>query len=92
MTYQDDLSRGIEAVKNGDLETARNLLANVVKSNPDSQEGWLWLGNCLQDKDQRKYCYERVLNINPKNVEAQENWTNYSSVQFSKPPTSFQSH
>ena len=68
---EDHLTLGIEATKKGDLEKARNYLARAVTENPKSEAGWLWLGRCLTDMEQRKYCYERVLRINPQNTEAQ---------------------
>jgi tetratricopeptide (TPR) repeat protein len=70
MTENDNLRAGIAAAKSGDLERARGYLARAVRENPSSEEGWLWLGKCLEDKQQRKYCYEKVLQLNPQNREA----------------------
>lgn len=68
---EDDLTLGIEAANNGDLKKANIYFARIVKANPKSEEGWLWLGKCLTDKEQRKYCYEKVLRLNPQHIEAQ---------------------
>ena len=68
---EDDLALGIEAAQTGELERAKSYLARAVRQNPKSEEGWLWLGRCLTNVEQRKYCYERVLQLNPRNAEAQ---------------------
>jgi tetratricopeptide (TPR) repeat protein len=68
---EDNLRLGIEAANQRDLDKAKSYLARAVKENPKSEEGWLWLGRCLTDREQRKYCYERVLRLNPQHVEAQ---------------------
>jgi tetratricopeptide (TPR) repeat protein len=71
MTENDNLSVGIAAAKSGDRERARGYLAQAVKENPNLEEGWLWLGRCLTDIEQRKYCYQKVLRLNPHNTAAQ---------------------
>ena len=68
---EDNLTLGIEAAKQGDLKVAKGYLAHAVTNNPKSEEGWLWLGRCLTNMQQRKYCYEKVLLLNPQNIEAQ---------------------
>lgn len=83
----DDLRFGIEAAKKGEFENAKSHLARAVKNNPNSEEGWLWLGNCLTDTEQRKFCYERVLKINPLNSKAQHELDNIflsSSISHSE--------
>jgi hypothetical protein len=42
----------------------------VVKTDPNSQPGWLWLGKYVRHPDQNKYCFERVLGLDPNNQEA----------------------
>jgi len=76
MSDKDNLTLGIQAAKNGDTGKAKDYLANVVRENPRSEEGWLWLGRCLQDQEQCKHCFERVLQLNPQNVEAQQELDN----------------
>jgi tetratricopeptide (TPR) repeat protein len=68
----ENLLRGIELVKAGDLKQAQAYLSRVVQSHPDSEEGWLWLGHALDDPQKRKYCYQRVLALNPANTQAWE--------------------
>ena len=85
---EDHLSLGIEAANKGDLESAKNYFARAVEENPKSEEGWLWLGKCLTDKEQRKYCYEKVLRLNPQNAEAQNELDHLFLSRVTEPSTS----
>ncbi len=85
---ENHLSLGIEAANNGDLESAKSYFARAVKENPKSEQGWLWLGKCLTDKEQRKYCYEKVLRLNPQNTEAQNELDRLFLSSVTEPPTS----
>jgi tetratricopeptide (TPR) repeat protein len=78
----ENLLRGIELVKAGDLKQAQIYLSRVVQSCPDSEEGWLWLGHALDDLEKRKYCYQRVLAINPANSQA---WKALDDLYNSRP-------
>jgi tetratricopeptide (TPR) repeat protein len=63
----DDLAKAIAAAKAGDLQQARTILAGIVQANPQSEQGWLWLGHCMKDPQKRLYCYQKVLTLNPGN-------------------------
>lgn len=64
--------QGIQAARSGDTAKAIPLLASVVKNFPDSEQGWLWLGHCLEDKEKRRYCYQKVLSLNPSSQDAKK--------------------
>ncbi|WKZ47232.1 MAG: tetratricopeptide repeat protein [Anaerolineales bacterium] len=70
MSDQDLLQAGIQAAKEGEFNKASAILARVVSDQPDSEEGWLWLGKALTDESRKTYCFRRVLQINPQNKEA----------------------
>jgi hypothetical protein len=61
------LRRGIALAKAGKRPEAREVLGQVVKSDPQSVMGWLWLAGVVETKDQQRYCLERVLQLNPQN-------------------------
>lgn len=65
------LTKGIAAAKAGFKHTARELLTRVVRQNPQSEEGWLWLSAVLDTPQGRAYCLRQVLTINPGNRSAQ---------------------
>jgi len=70
MTNDELLKQGIDLIHNGHLEQASLILTNVVKQNPLSEEGWLWLGRCLTSPQEKRYCFNQVLSINPNSVDA----------------------
>jgi tetratricopeptide (TPR) repeat protein len=63
----NDLMLGIAAAKAGKISEAQTCLIQYVRANPDSEEGWLWLGHCVSDPKRREYCYQKTLSINPNN-------------------------
>lgn len=70
MDIDEQLQKGIQAAKTGELQKASGILANVVKDVPNSEEAWLWLGKSRTIRQEREYCFKRVLQINPQNIEA----------------------
>ena len=70
MTTEELLRAGIAAAKANDTASASKLLIQVVKADPNSELGWLWLGYCRTVPEQREYCFRQVLSINPQNAEA----------------------
>ena len=70
MTTEELLRAGIDAAKARDPVTASKLLIQVVQSDPNSEQGWLWLGHCRTAPKEREYCFRRVLAINPQHIEA----------------------
>jgi tetratricopeptide (TPR) repeat protein len=72
MMADNPLYTGIQLAKGGEYEKAIPFLAEAVRRNPSAEQGWLWLGHCLAEPAQRKYCYRRVLALDPKNVDARQ--------------------
>lgn len=72
MTVDEMLQAGIAACKAGDNPKAKQLLTSVVQANPQSELGWLWLGESLTLPDQQAYCFRRVLALNPNHTLAQQ--------------------
>ena len=72
MNAEELLRAGIESARTGDMKKATSLLVESVKLNPNSDQAWLWLGNCLTSLKEREYCYKRALAINPGSAEAKQ--------------------
>lgn len=81
------IDAGIEAFREHHLERAQSKFAKAVVADPNSQDAWLWLARVIADRDQRLYCYQRVLEINPNNAEAA---TAFQYVAVSARPPSVQ--
>ncbi len=65
------LQQAIAAIKEGDNETGKRVLAQVVRADPHNEEAWLWLAQAVSESDRKRECYRRVLALNPNNDVAQ---------------------
>lgn len=61
------LEQAVAHIQAGELDKGKQLLAQVLKQNPGDANAWLLLARCVTDIEQQKYCFERVLKINPRN-------------------------
>jgi hypothetical protein len=67
----DKLEQAIGFIKSGDKGNARQLLIEVIRSDPNNEMAWLWMSAVVEDAQQKRECLEKVLNINPDNAQAQ---------------------
>lgn len=70
MMVDDKLQHGIALAKIGKIVEARNVLSKVIKNNPKSEAGWLWLAWISEKKEHKLFCINRILQINPNNKAA----------------------
>jgi hypothetical protein len=63
---------GVTALLQGDKDTARDLLLQVVQTDERSEEGWLWLSGAVDDPEDQQVALENVLDINPTNEAARQ--------------------
>ena len=61
------LEQAIAHIRAGEIEKARNLLIEVLKQNPSDENAWLWMARCVTETEQQRYCFEKVLKLNPQN-------------------------
>jgi hypothetical protein len=66
------LEDAVALIKAGNIEKAKPLLIEFLKENPNHEDGWLWMTRCVTESEQKKYCFEKVLKINPENRYAKE--------------------
>ncbi len=64
------LQQAILAVQTGNLQRARQILATLLRQNPENARAWLWLGKAMDNPRKRAECFRRVLRIEPENDEA----------------------
>jgi tetratricopeptide (TPR) repeat protein len=81
MTNNELLQQGIDLAKRGSIEQASILFAQVVKVDPKSELGWLWLGRCRIVLREKRDCFNKVLSINPNNEDAQRELTALDSLE-----------
>lgn len=68
----DLLGQAIAAIKSGDKASGAQMLAQLIKQNPRNEVAWLWLSTCVESNEQKQYCLNRVLAINPNNKDARQ--------------------
>lgn len=61
------LENGIAAAKKGDKARARQYIQQAVQENPQNTAAWLWLSTLVDQAEQKKYCYQKVLALDPEN-------------------------
>jgi ferric-dicitrate binding protein FerR (iron transport regulator) len=62
---------GQEAARNGNKQQAHDLFRRAIEIDPYHEQVWLWLASVVETDDDRRVCFENVLELNPANVTAQ---------------------
>jgi hypothetical protein len=65
------LQEAISLIKAGDRQTGQKLLTEVLNEDPRNETAWLWM-SALVSGEQRRFCLEKVLSINPNHPQARE--------------------
>ncbi|MBW4438777.1 MAG: tetratricopeptide repeat protein [Pleurocapsa minor GSE-CHR-MK-17-07R] len=76
--------QGITAAKAGRKDEARQLLQQSIRIEPNNEAAWLWLASVARDKQERIFCLQKILEINPMNKQAREGLEQIS--EGSRPP------
>lgn len=66
-TSNEQFEAGVQAMRQGDRQTAARLLREVVTADPHHEKAWLWLSGAAETAAERRYCLEQALAINPAN-------------------------
>ena len=67
----EKLQQAMALIKSGDKESGQKLLFEIISSDPGNETAWLWLVSVVSP-DQRIFCLEKALSINPNNVQARQ--------------------
>lgn len=67
----EKLQQAITLIKAGNKKGGQNLLVDIVNTDPKNETAWLWLASVVS-QDKRIFCLEKVLDINPNNVQARQ--------------------
>jgi len=66
------LRKAISSIKSGNKVVGRQLLIRVLEDDDKNETAWLWLAQCVNTAEQKRECFERVLEINPSNQHAKD--------------------
>ncbi|MEW5870208.1 MAG: leucine-rich repeat domain-containing protein [Chloroflexota bacterium] len=61
------LQEAIALVKAGDRKGGRQRLSALLKRQPENVTAWLWMAGAVDEDAQRRFCLERVLQLDPGN-------------------------
>ncbi len=75
-----DSSQRAEAPAPGGCEPI-DVFAEALREDSNREMDWLWAAAHLADPDQRRYCLERVLAINPRSERAQHSLAQLARTQ-----------
>lgn len=64
------MQQAVDNYKSGNKQNAKKLLAELVKSEPDNASAWYILALCMDEREEKEYCLQRVLEINPEHQKA----------------------
>ncbi|HRJ57328.1 MAG TPA: alpha/beta fold hydrolase [Anaerolineales bacterium] len=86
MSEDEILKAGIAALKSGNRKQASAIFSKFVQDFPRSERGWYLLGMSVSTIEQQRYCFQRVLAINPKNQDAKKQIALLSTPKADPPP------
>ena len=66
------LRQAATAIKSGDKEHGRQLLLQVLEADEDNELAWMWMAVCVDGRNLKRKCFQRVLEINPDSELAQK--------------------
>jgi hypothetical protein len=64
------LEQAVALIRAGNVAEARTILIEVLKQNPRDDYAWLCMTLCVPEVEQKRYCFQKVLKINPQNQHA----------------------
>jgi pimeloyl-ACP methyl ester carboxylesterase len=86
MSEDEILKAGIAALKSGNRKQASAIFSKFVQDFPRSERGWYLLGMSVSTIEQQRYCFQRVLAINPNNQDAKKQIALLSTPKADPPP------
>ena len=68
----EKLNQAVQLIKSGNKIAALPILKEIVQAEPNNENAWLWLYSCVEKVEQKKYCLQQAIRINPDNQKAHE--------------------
>ena len=72
MNGSPQLKQAIDLAKAGKKTEASQLLSAILKEQPQNEAAWLWMATCLKTNQQKLYCLNQALALNPANETTQK--------------------
>jgi hypothetical protein len=72
MAQEKGLNQAIILIKAGKKSEALPILMAIPRTDPEKELAWLWLSECFDKSQQKRWCFEQALNLNPNNEQAKK--------------------
>jgi hypothetical protein len=72
MPSKDDLVKAINLIKTGETEPAGKILHDLLVAEPQNERAWLAMSYCVTTPEDKRFCLEKVLEIDPANSSAKK--------------------
>jgi hypothetical protein len=72
MNGNPQLKQAIDLAKVGKKAEAGKILSGILKEQPENEAAWLWMATCLKTNQQKLYCLNQALALNPANETTQK--------------------
>jgi tetratricopeptide (TPR) repeat protein len=72
MAQEEELERAILLIKQENRNEAIPLLKNILKTDRNNERAWLWLSFCVDKPEDKIYCFQEALKINPNNEQTKK--------------------
>jgi tetratricopeptide (TPR) repeat protein len=72
MAESNIFNEAVEAIKRGENERARDLLARLLKTEKNVPEYWLWMSSVVKSSREKVFCLKNVLQLDPGNDSARQ--------------------
>jgi hypothetical protein len=82
----DLVLEAVFVLQTGDRASARLLLEEAIRQQPDDEQAWLWLSGAVESDEERLECLQQVLTIDPDNQAAQAGMEVLSHSESAKDP------
>jgi len=80
------LKEAVEKIRAGDRESGKRILIEILRSDPQNEQAWLWLAITFRDPEKRRESLERVLRLNPDNQQAKKLLQKLDEIHKSQDP------
>jgi len=76
------LRQALDLLKSGNVKSARTLLVEFLKTNPENEQAWYMLSFAVTDQQKQIYSLNQVLRINPSHEKAKNRLTKITEDTF----------
>ncbi|MCZ7546391.1 MAG: hypothetical protein M5R40_23975 [Anaerolineae bacterium] len=66
------IKRGIEAAQAGNKKAAKDSFVQALKHDPRNELAWMWMVSVVETEKERRFCLQKILEINPGNARARQ--------------------